>query len=288
MGGLRLFRVLAPCLALGAPAGAGPVINEFVTRPRAGEGEWIEILNAGSGALDLTGWSVRDGTGTGRTIANAPSVPGRGLLVLASRPESLRAAFRLPDSVVVVRPDGWPVLNDRDASGGGPADVIVLVDGAGTPVDSVAYYEVWLPPEAGRSLERVDGAVPGHEAAAWGWSVDGEGATPGRRNSLLPPDEAAGEPGVWSGPEFVSPAKRPGVFSYRMGEPGTLGITLVDEEGRILAVLQPPLPVSGTGQWVWGPGAFLPAHPGDVYLCLLWQGATARPVRRCLRVWVSP
>jgi len=285
MRGARLPVSLVLGLALAVSATAGPVVNEFVARPRAREGEWIEILNAGAADLDLSGWSVRDGTGTARTITEAPPLPAGGILVLAARPDSLAAAFVLPDLARVVRPDGWPVLNDRDGSGGAPADVIVLVDPAGTAADSVAYYEAWLPPEAGRSLERADTRVPGHEPAAWGWSVDAAGATPGRANSLLAAADA--DPGVWTGPEFVAPAARPAVFRYRMPEPGTLGISLVDGGGRILSVLQAPVAVSGVGQWVWGPGAFLPDHAGDFYVCLLWQGTTSGPVRRCLRVWVS-
>lgn len=287
MRGVRLPWILVvPVLVPCDPAAAGLVVNEFVARPRAGEGEWIEILNTDPGAADLAGWSVRDGTGTPRRIETAPPVPGGGVLLLASRPDSLAAAFDLPDTVRMARPDGWPVLNNRDGSGGAPADVIVLVDPGGGVADSVAYYEAWLPPEDGRSLERADPRLPGHAAAAWGWSLDAAGATPGRANSLQSSGGDAPS-GAWTGPEFAAPAARPAVFRYRMREPGTLGISLVDAEGRILSVLQPPVAVPSVGRWTWGPGTFLPDHDGDFYLCLLWQGKTSGPVRRCLRVWVS-
>ena len=262
-----------------------PVVNEFGARPAAGEGEWIEIANAGSDPLSLAGWSIRDATGRGHRLPPGTGVEPGGFLVLAARPESLRVRYHLPDSIAVVSPEGWPVLNDHDAGPGLPADVIVLADLAGATRDSVAYFETWLSPSPGRSLERVDPGAPGDRPASWGWSLDPSGATPGRGNSL----SGGGTAGdlVWMGPAEVSPRRDSGVFHYQLPGPGLLGIRLLDANGREVAILQEPEESPARGRWVWGPGLAGPSRPGLYLLCLRWEGQEGR-VRRCRPVWVEP
>lgn len=265
---------------------ASPVFNELVIRPAAGEGEWVELLNPGTGPVSLSGWVLRDGTGKSYLLPPAAEVGPGGFLVLASRPESLRVAYALPGSIRVLRPDGWPTLNDRDASRGRPADVLVLEPPGGPVADSVAYYEAWLPPRPGRSLERVDTAVPGVVPAAWGWSEDPSGATPGRSNSLVT-EAAPGDPGaVWSGPRRVEPRRRAAVYGYRFPGPGTLAVWLLEPEGRVVEALSAPHPVPAAGHWVWSATQPLPTRAGLYFLCVRWRGKTS--VRRCLPVWVTP
>ena len=259
---LRFLFVLV-VLPASSVCAAEPVINELVVRPGAGEGEWVEILNPGPEPLRLSGWMLRDATGKSRLIPEIPELAPAGILVLAARPDSLRDFYGLdPDSVLVVRPHGWPILNDRDPARGVPADVVVLVDAAGSVVDSVAYFESWLPKKPGQSLERVDPFLSGLEPGAWGWCVDPAGGTPGSVNSL---SQSTGETlsGFWEGPDSVEPGKQAAVFRYRLPGPGTAAIWLLDLDGHELAQLQSPQPVSSAGQWVWSAGSALPPRAGD-------------------------
>ena len=289
---MRRGRDLLVLLLLGycgasIPAAAGVVVNEFVARPGGGEGEWIELANPGPAAADLSGWTIADGTGRARRLPDGLRMKAGGYLVLAARPESLRAAFALPETVTVVRPAGWPILNDHDHAGGDPADEIVLADAAGTVVDSVAYFEAWLPPRVGQSLERASAVSPGTEAGNWGWSQDPDGATPGRANSVGAPP-AGSVRGALSGPDHAEPARRPAVFDYRLPGPGTMALWLVDLEGRRVAVLRAPAPAPAVGRWIWGSDAPRPPRGGVYFLCLRWRGETTRPVRACRTVWVTP
>lgn len=273
-------------LPAGSASYAAPVLSEFVARPAAGEGEWIEIRNAGSDPVVLTGWIVRDATGRNRTLPESPPVPPDGYLLLADRPDSLRAAFALPPETPVVRPSGWPALNDHDAAPGSPADRIVLCRPGGEPEDSVAYFESWLPPERGRSLERVDPGAPGNEAGSWGWSVHAEGATPGRANSLSPP--SGEERGDLRGPRTVAPARKPEVFGFQYPEPGILALWLVARDGRAVAVLRPRAPAPAVGAWVWGADAPIPPRSGPYLICTRWQSESGGSVRTaCRSVWVE-
>jgi len=261
----------------------GIAITEIVVRPAGGEGEWIELAAPDSMAVSLDGWTIRDATGRARSLAGV--VPGQGFLVLAARPDSLRDRYRLPESVAIVHPDGWPILNDHDAGPGLPADVIVLADANGAVQESVAYFEDWLPPEAGRSLERVDTRMPAVIPGAWGWSIDPDGATPGRVNSLAAISGAPED--VLSGPAEAAPRARPAVFTYRLPGSGRIDIRLIDESGREVALLKEQGPSPPVGSWTWSGGSPVPEHPGLYFLCLRWQGGKER-IRRCRAVWVTP
>ena len=261
----------------------GVAINEIVVRPGGGEGEWIELAATDSVAASLDGWTLRDATGRTRVIEGI--VPATGFLILAARPDSLRYRYRLPESVAIEHPDGWPILNDHDAGPDLPADVIVLADANGAVQDSVAYFEDWLPPQPGRSVERVDTRMPAVIPGAWGWSVDPDGATPGRANSL---SSLIGAPeDVLSGPSEAAPRARPAVFTYRLPGSGRIDIRLIDESGREVALLKEQGPSPPVGSWTWGGGSPLPEHPGLYFLCLRWQGGKER-IRRCRAVWVTP
>ena len=264
-------------------AWGGVAINEIVVRPAGGEGEWIELAATDSVNVTLDGWTIRDATGRTRRLDG--HLPANGFLLLAARPDSLRDRYRLPESVTIVHPDGWPILNDHDAGPGLPADVIVLADQEGGIQDSVAYFEDWLPPQPGQSVERVDLRMPSIMEGAWGWSVDPENATPGRANSLSA--VAQGGDQVWGGPAEASPGTRPAVFTYRLPGSGRIDIRLIDQNGREVALLKEGGPSPPVGSWTWGGASPLPEHPGLYFLCLRWQGGKER-IRRCHAVWVTP
>lgn len=265
---------------------ASPVLNELVVRPASGEGEWVELWNPGAEPVSLEGWTLRDGTGKPHALPPGAGIEPGGYLLLAARPESLRAAYGLAADVPVLRPDGWPVLNDRDGSSGAPADELVLEGPGDLVADSVAYYEAWLPPRAGQSLERADANVSGTLPAAWGWSDDPSGATPGRRNSLVPVSGGDAALALWDGPRRIAPHRRAAVYTFRFPGPGTLGVWLVSAEGRVIEALSAPHAVPAAGRWVWGAGVRVPTGAGLYLLCIRWRGD--RSLRRCLPVWVTP
>ena len=93
-------------------AGAGiprVVINEFVSDPVSGEKEWIELYNASTSNVDLTGWTLADGVGT---IASPTSTIGAlGFFVIELSSSKLN--------------------ND--------GDVIILKNPSGTTIDQVRY-----------------------------------------------------------------------------------------------------------------------------------------------------
>jgi len=90
------------------------LINEFVSDPGLVEGvEWIELYNPGAETVDLTDWTIEDGTATPEAL-DGLSVPASGYLVLL---QGTDFTFTLDDA----------------------GDTIILKDDTATEVDKVAY-----------------------------------------------------------------------------------------------------------------------------------------------------
>lgn len=171
------------------------VINEFVSDPVAGEKEWIELYNASTSSLDLTGWELYEGAGK---IATLNSV--------------LDSA-----SFVVVSVSGTSKLNN-----GG--DVIILKNTRGDVVDSVAYG-YWIDethtdashnaPAASdpNSVARiVDGQDTGNDKNDFAITTQ---LTPSETNVIVAPaaDKPPSSSGGGSTPSTLPPAQK----SYESG-----------------------------------------------------------------------
>lgn len=124
-----------------APRAAAPVdattgnivINELLSRPAEGEDEWIELFNADTVTIDVSGWQLRDASGKTTDWPDTTIAPG---------------AFAL-----VLNPKG-KLNNDGDS--------VTLIDATGAVVDNVDYGTATLPsPKPGESAARF----------ADGWAV---------------------------------------------------------------------------------------------------------------------
>lgn len=147
-------------------------ITELMAVPRSGEAEWVEIYNAGAAAA-LQDWTIEDRTGKRIVLGDGITVPPGGYLLLTEAwpPGARWSPAR--DSTLLL--PALPSLNN-----GG--DAIVLRDGDGAVIDSVAYGASWLG-GSGISLERLDAAAaPGKDN--WLPCIDPAGGTPGTRNSV--------------------------------------------------------------------------------------------------------
>lgn len=114
------------------PLSGDIVITEFMANPAAvadASGEWFELYNTTSSAIDINAWQVKDNGSDNFTINNSgPLViqPG-AFLVLANNPTTASNGGITPDYAY----SGFGLVNSNDA--------IVLTDGAGVTIDSVAY-----------------------------------------------------------------------------------------------------------------------------------------------------
>ena len=123
------------------------VITEIMQNPAAvadTAGEWFEVYNATSQAIDLNGWTIAD-AGTDRHHIQTPNgeplwLPAGGYLVLGRNADA-NTNGGVP---VAYRYAGFTLGNADDE--------IILLDGAGTEIDRVAY-------DGGPAFPNPDGAA---------------------------------------------------------------------------------------------------------------------------------
>ena len=153
------------------------VINEVMANPRAipdERGEWIEILNLETTAVDLRGWTLASEHDAGVVIGQSIRVAPSGIVVLARNGDprvngGITAGF------------SW---GDRVALGNG-ADWVALKTADGQTADSVS----WTSALAGASRARVV-VRPNHaDVGGDGWATstapfgDGDLGTPAAANT---------------------------------------------------------------------------------------------------------
>src|SRR5262245_10635673 len=132
--------------------GSGPLqLTEIQFHPAGGEGEWVEVVNAGAAPLDLGDHALTDRGGHPARPTTTVSLAPESLAVLAQDRAALLARFPRLDSARVVEARPWPSLNNGDDETG-IADVVRLVEPRGTLSDRVAYSSVGIP--SGWTLER--------------------------------------------------------------------------------------------------------------------------------------
>lgn len=274
---------------LHAALGAAPrlLLNELMIRPVGGGTEWIELQNAGDAAALLAGVTLEDARGRPARLAADGIVlePGEFLVVAANRARFLDAWLGVDGTRVVGVTGGWPTLNDSDGAAG-YADLVVLRDSDGSPLDSVAYFETWLAPP-GQSLERIDPAGDSRLAANWSPAGDVSGATPLRANSLAPrPD--GGDRGALSVPATpVDPARgEPALVTWRLPAPSQLSLELFDLSGRSCRLLRPLGDAPPVGRVVWDGRDDVGRRLVDgVYIVVLESRTEGE---RASRVWRQP
>ena len=152
------------------------VLNELHYNPADAQGaddlyEFVEIVNAGAAAVDLSGFSLRDGVEF--TFPNGASLDPGAMLLVAKTAATYAA---LP---------GVPVFQwtSGDLSNGG--ETLTLADENGNPVDSLTYDDAapWptLPDGSGPSLSLLAPGLDNADAANWAASA-ATGGTPGAAN----------------------------------------------------------------------------------------------------------
>ncbi|MBI4812583.1 lamin tail domain-containing protein [Candidatus Falkowbacteria bacterium] len=88
------------------------VINEFVSDPGDTDVEWIELYNTTAKEIDLSGWTVEEGSGAKTNLSGKMGISGTEKFKIIEKPKG-------------------------NLNNGG--DIIILRDGAGNLIDQVAY-----------------------------------------------------------------------------------------------------------------------------------------------------
>jgi hypothetical protein len=181
------------------------VLNEVVSRPRDGQGEWVEILLAGASPRTLDAFVLSDADGDPRRLPGLALEPGdvavfaEDSLALAGWIAENRRAGAPPACPFPAVPrslGGWPTLNNSPPADRDYADRVVLADTTGLVLDHLTLGGDGLmgatEPE-GRSLERLRLSPVNPGAANWGPSGAVAGASPGCAAGTVEPAPPAGD-----------------------------------------------------------------------------------------------
>jgi hypothetical protein len=160
----------------------GPVvINEVMVNPSAvgdSQGEFVELHNTGSSAVDVEGWTLRDDDADSFTISTGGPlpIPAGGFLVLAANGDPLLNGGFAADVVWV----SFFVSNSGDE--------IVLEDESGVEQDRLVYTDAPFTTSFGASLERTSPRLTTSDGASWTEATTvfgtGDRGTPGALNPL--------------------------------------------------------------------------------------------------------
>jgi hypothetical protein len=149
----------ADCSDLGRPSECGDANNDGVRD--SGDDEFVEIINAGTSAIDISGYTLSDNTGVRFTFPASTSLS--------------------PNTAAVVfgggTPNGIPGLVFTDFLGlTNDGDIVTLSDDAGNPVVSLYYGEDAIVDESVTRDPDIEGFFDAHSEA----SPAGELFSPGR------------------------------------------------------------------------------------------------------------
>lgn len=156
------------------------VINELMANPtpRVGlpEAEYIELLNRGEYAYNLADWRIADDRSQG-IIKDYLLLPGDYVILCALADTAL---FKGYGNTLGVSP--WPTLNNE-------GDNISLINNEHILIDQVNYNTNWyksaIRSKGGYSLEMIDPLNPCSQEDNWKASMQDDGGTPGRINSVF-------------------------------------------------------------------------------------------------------
>ena len=153
------------------------VINEVLADPSAvtdDVGEWFEVHNPRSTAIDLQGWKIQSNNEAAHTIATSVPVPAGGYAVLArngtrSKNGDVAVAYTYGTGITLANASDW----------------IVVRDGAGATVDSVAWGTS-MPSGATRGVSDPLAVNTDVKGSNWHTATStfgkGDRGTPGARN----------------------------------------------------------------------------------------------------------
>ncbi len=192
--GSVLLRLVVCCVfvVLGSGAGFGQiVITEIIQNPSAvgdGAGEWFELHNAGSSAVDIDGWKIKDDSSAQETHTISKqgglSIPAGGYIVLALNADSnanggVTAAYTYSRISLGNSTDGLVLTDGSDVE----QDRVVWDNGSTFPDPNGASMAL-MTDMNGNYLDNSVGANWCESQNTWPGSA-GDSGTPGAANDCM-------------------------------------------------------------------------------------------------------
>ena len=152
------------------------VLSEIMYAPVSPRPEWVELYNRTNRSIVLCNYKIANSADTVEFILKEKMLPPAGYIVI-STDSSIFNYYSIPSDVIAKK---LPRLNNN-------GDKLILLDKYNRVIDSLQYSPQWGG-EDGKSLERVSYETASTEKTNWKPSANENGATPGKKNSVAPPD----------------------------------------------------------------------------------------------------
>jgi uncharacterized repeat protein (TIGR02543 family) len=205
--------------AAGDPASI--VIHEIQYNPANSSGEWVELVNTGSGPIDLAGWRFGDDSGE-FTIPDI-TLPLGGYAVLCENPDAFQQIY------------GYGCIGSLPFKLGNGGDGLFLTDAAGVVADSVRYSDAppWPsePDGDGWSLELKDPLLDNADPRSWRPSTY-LGGSPQGPNSIRTGVQSDVPVGAFELSVYPNPVRGAPSIQVALPEPGELVVEVFDTVGR--------------------------------------------------------
>ncbi len=168
------------------------VIDELMADPTPQAGlpnsEWIELKNTSSFPINLFGWRLYDAAGQSGGMPNFILQPDSFVIVCTGSAVPELSSFGTTISVT-----SFPSL-DNDG------ELLALISATGKTIHSLQYSSAWyqneIKKDGGWTLEMIDTKNPCNGMSNWKASIDGNGGTPGEKNSVDAVNDDETAPGL--------------------------------------------------------------------------------------------
>ncbi|MCX6174927.1 MAG: lamin tail domain-containing protein [Ignavibacteriales bacterium] len=213
------------------------VINEIMFDPATGNAEYLEFYNTTNDSIQLGGMEIRIGSSAKFKLANTfYKLPPQNYFVLASDSSIYRSFpwLKLENKTKIAGSSSLSLSNDGAQ--------LILKDLRGDTLDSLNYSFSWhnknILTTKSRSLERLNPLLGSNVRSNWNTSVNAEGGSPGKQNSIYS-ENTSRELKVTISPNPFSPDNDGyedyAIINFDLTQPfSQVRIKVFDSQGRLV------------------------------------------------------
>ena len=157
------------------------IIDEIMADPSPSVGmpnyEWIELKNISGNPINLHNWRIGDANGISGNFPSFLLQPDSFIIICSN---SAYAAMAVWGTTLAI--PGFPSLDNE-------SELVYLRAPGGQSIHAIEYVSDWyqneIKKEGGWSLEMIDTNLPCTGSTNWTAAINGLGASPGKKNSVL-------------------------------------------------------------------------------------------------------
>jgi len=216
------------------------IINEIMYEPDSTNCEFIELFNNSQETIELGGWQIEDQDGNYFYISKiSKMLPPKDYYIISADSSILRNYFQLNNF------DNISIKNKSSLNLSNSGELLYLKDFRRKTIDSVNYKSKWhnasLVNTKNISLELINPKLKRNTANNWSSSVNKDGATPGKQNSIFV-EKLISKSKINISPNPFSPDNDGfedfTFINYKLTQPvAQIRIKIYDSKGRLVRTL---------------------------------------------------